>query len=376
VAIDQRQLTISSDFIASTVIMPNILVLGAGLMGTGFCTPLADNGHRVSLVGTHLDGDIIEEIHETRIHPRLKSRVPDAVTPYTYDRLDELIGDADLVVVGVNSLGIEWAGQMLGPALPADVPLLFLTKGLAGSDHLELLPHKLRHELPPERRNLVRLAAVGGPSIAGELAVRRHTCVVVTGTDQPLLERLAGWLRTPYYHVWTSTDMVGVETAVALKNLYALAVGIVGGLLEKEGSAENDAAMFNLAAGVFAQGLWETAYMVDYMGGRRESVFTLPGAGDLYVTSMGGRNGRMGRYLGGGLPYSVAKRDYMADITIEGAQLAQAIGPTVEQLVATGQLAAPAIPLMRHMIDIVCHDAPVNFPWDDFFAGPVRMEQP
>jgi glycerol-3-phosphate dehydrogenase (NAD(P)+) len=345
-------------------------------MGTGFCTPLADNGHRVSLVGTHLDGDIIEEVHETRIHPRLKSRVPDAVTPYTYDRLGELIGEADLVVVGVNSLGIEWAGQMLGPVLPVDVPLLFLTKGLAGSDHLELLPHKLRHELPPERRDQVRLAAVGGPSIAGELAVRRHTCVVVTGTDLPLLERLASWLRTPYYHVWTSTDLVGVETAVALKNLYALAVGIVGGLLEKEGSAENDAVMFNLAAGVFAQGLWETAYMVDYMGGRRESVFTLPGAGDLYVTSMGGRNGRMGRYLGGGLPYSVAKRDYMADITIEGAQLAQAIGPTVEQLVATGQLAGAAIPLMRHMLDIVCHDAPVNFPWDDFFAGPVRMEQP
>jgi glycerol-3-phosphate dehydrogenase (NAD(P)+) len=180
-------------------------------------------------------------------------------------------------------------------------------------------------------------------------------------------------LRTPYYHVWPSTDMVGVETCVALKNLYALAIGCVNGLLEKDGvggpqGAPPDAVMFNVAAGLFAQGLWETAYMVELMGGDRRSVFTLPGAGDLYVTSMGGRNQRMGRYLGLGMPFSEAKAQHMADITVEGAQLAQAIGPTVEQMVAAGKLDAAAIPLMLTMIEIVCHDAPVVFPWDAFFA--------
>jgi glycerol-3-phosphate dehydrogenase (NAD(P)+) len=157
-----------------------------------------------------------------------------------------------------------------------------------------------------------------------------------------------------------------------MKNLYALAVGCVGGLLERDGVAENDAVMFNLAAGLFAQGLWETAYLVDQMGGQRRSVFTLPGAGDLYVTSMGGRNQKMGRYLGMGVPFSQAKAQYMADITVEGAQLAQAIGPTVEQLVAEGRLDAATVPLMLTMIGIVCHDAPVEFPWDRFFAGEVR----
>jgi glycerol-3-phosphate dehydrogenase (NAD(P)+) len=58
----------------------------------------------------------------------------------------------------------------------------------------------------------------------------------------------------------------------------------------------------------------------------------------------------------------------MADITIEGAQLAQAIGPTVEQMVADGRIDAARVPLMMTMINIVCHDAPVEFPWDDFFA--------
>jgi glycerol-3-phosphate dehydrogenase (NAD(P)+) len=353
--------------------MANIVILGAGVMGSAFSTPLADNGHQVRLVGTHLDGDIIEEIHDSRVHPRLKSRLRDAVTPYTYDRLGEVLQDAELVVLGVNSLGIEWAGGMLADKLPADVPLLFLTKGLAGHEGaLELLPHRLRRELRPSLQRTVKLAAVGGPSIAGELAANRHTCVVVTGNDAALLDKLVHLLRTPYYHVWPSTDMVGVETCVAMKNLYALAVGCVNGLLERDGVADNEAVMFNLAAGLFAQGLWETAYMVNLMGGERRSVFTLPGAGDLYVTSMGGRNQRMGRYLGMGVPFSQAKAQYMADITVEGAQLAQAIGPTVEQMVAAGTLAASSVPLMLAMIDIVCHDAPVEFPWDAFFAGNVH----
>jgi glycerol-3-phosphate dehydrogenase (NAD(P)+) len=155
------------------------------------------------------------------------------------------------------------------------------------------------------------------------------------------LNKLAGMLRTRYYHVWPSMDMVGVETCVALKNLYALAVGCVGGLLAKRGQGRNDAVMHNLAAAIFAQGLWETAYLVDFMGGERRSVFTLPGAGDLYVTSMGGRNSRMGAVPGPGMPYSVAKRDFMADDTIEGAQLAQAIGPTIEALLARASLTRP-----------------------------------
>jgi len=350
--------------------MANVVVLGAGVMGSAFTMPLSDNGHQVRLVGTHLDMDIIEEIHDTRVHPRLKSRLRDSVIPFTVDRLGEALQGADLVVVGVNSLGVDWAGEILRPLLPPGVPLVFLTKGLAGQDgRLQILPHALRAHLSPEQQRTVKLAAIGGPSIAGELAAGRDTCVVVTGNDAALIEQLAGMLRTRYYHVWPNPDLVGVEVCVAMKNVYALAVGLVGGLLERDGIAGNGAVMYNLAAGIFAQGLWETAYMVDLMGGQRRSVFTLPGAGDLYVTSMGGRNSRMGRHLGMGMRYSAAKAQYMPDDTIEGAQLAQAIGPTVEQMVADGTIDAATVPLMLTMIDIVCHDAPVAIPWDSFFAG-------
>ena len=260
--------------------------------------------------------------------------------------------------------------MMLGKVLRPGTPVLMLTKGLEGDgEQLRLLPHVLAGGLPPSLAEGLPIAAIGGPSIAGELAVRRHTCVVVTGTDAALLDRLAALLRTPYYHVWPNADFVGVEMSVAMKNVYALAVGLVGGLLEKEGQAANDAVMFNQAAAIFAQGLWETAYLVEQYGGRRETVMTLPAAGDLYVTSMGGRNGRMGRLLGLGIPFTDAKKQHMPTDTIEGAELALAIGPTVEQMIAAGKLDATRLPLLRTMIQIVCNDARVRIPWDDFFAG-------
>lgn len=350
--------------------MANVVILGAGLMGSAMSTPLTDNGHAVRLVGTHLDDEIIEELHESGVHPRLRVKLSPRVTPYSYDRLGEAMNGADLVVVGVNSLGVDWAAMMLGQVLPPGVPVLMLTKGLEGDGRrLRLLPDVLRDGLPAETAAQLPIAAVGGPSIAGELAVRRPTCVVFTGYDAALLDRLASLLRTPYYHIWTSIDVVGVEMSVALKNIYALAVGVVGGLLEQEGPRENDAVMYNLAAALFAQGLREMEYMVAHAGGLRESVISLPGAGDLYVTSMGGRNGRMGRWLGLGVPYTDAKKKHMPGETIEGAELALAIGPTVEQMVYDGALDPTRIPLMRAMIQIVCNDAPVKIPWQEFFAA-------
>jgi len=349
--------------------MTKIVILGAGMMGTAVTIPLAGRGHDVHLVGTHLDSDIIEEIHERRYHPRLRSYVSETVKPYTYMGLEQAMLGAELVILGVNSQGIDWAAGMLGPFLQPDVPVVALTKGLAGDGrNLLLLPDVFQNGLPNRYRDQIQVAAIGGPSIAGELAARRHTCIVLTGTNQELLDGLVEIFHTPYYHIWTSTDVIGVEVCVALKNLYSLAVGSIQGLLEKEGVADNGAEMHNLAAALFAQATWEMAYLVDYMGGSISSIYSLPGVGDLYVTSQGGRNTRMGRLLGLGMRYQEAKTAHMPEETIEGADLAFAIGPTVMELVEQGELAKNALPLMLGMIDIICNDAPVRFFWNDFFA--------
>lgn len=365
--------------------MAKITILGAGVMGSAFGVPLADNQHAVNLVGTHLDEEIIEQIHEEHTHPGLGSRLPEGVQPFTYDRFNEAVAGSDLLVLGVNSLGIDWATMMLNRALdehlsPA-VPVLFLTKGLEGkndgnhwyskNERLRILPETLREGLSPQHRDQVKLMAVGGPSIAGELAARRHTTVVLAGSDPALLDALSGWMRTSYYHVWTSLDLVGVEVCVALKNVYALAVGLVSGLLEKERNASpmetSGAAMHNPAAAIFAQGLWETSYLVEHMGGSQQSVLGMPGVGDLYVTCQGGRNARMGRLLGLGMRYTDAKKQHMPNDTIEGAELALAIGRTIEYLVRQGDLDGVRLPLLRMMIEIVCNDGVTDVPWDAFF---------
>lgn len=349
--------------------MARIVILGAGVMGTAITIPMTDKDHTVHLVGTHLDGDIIEEIHHSRSHPKLGVRVPAGVQPFTYDRLGEAMQGADLLVLGVNSLGVDWAAHMLGPHLSPELPVALLTKGLAGDGQLiQILPDALRAGLPAQYREGVQLAAIGGPSIAAELALRRHTNVVLAGSDPALLEAIADLLRTPYYHIWISTDLVGMEVCVALKNLYALAVGLVKGWLEKEAEADNGPAMHNAAAAIFAQSLWETAHLVEAWGGQVRSVYTLPGAGDLYATCQSGRNGRMGRLLGLGLTYSQAKAEYMPDDTVEGAELALAIGPTIEAMVARGELDGAALPLLRAVIDMVCHQAPPHISWGSFFA--------
>jgi glycerol-3-phosphate dehydrogenase (NAD(P)+) len=349
--------------------MAKVLVLGAGMMGTAVTVPLTDNDHDVRLVGTHLDGHIIEEIYQSRTHPKLRSAVPASVKPYPIAGLKEALQGVDLILLGVNSLGIEWAADVLGPLLTGDVPIVSLTKGLAGDgQNLFLLPEVLRKGLPASHREQVKLAAIGGPSIAGELAARHQTAIVIAGSDQTFLDQIASLLRTPYYHIWTNTDVIGVEVSVALKNLYALAVGLVQGLMEKEGIDEGGDVMHNMAAAIFAQGLRETAYLVEYMGGAVENIYGLPGAGDLYVTCMGGRNMRMGRILGMGMRYEEAKARHMADDTIEGAELAFTIGPTVEAMIERGDLESAALPLLHTMIDIVCHDAPLQIPWDRFFS--------
>ena len=351
--------------------MAQIAILGAGVMGTAMTIPLYDAGHAVHLVGTHLDSDIIQKLRESRVHPLIHFPLPDSVELYTYDQLGEAMKGAHLIILGVNSLGIEWAAEVLGPLLSPQVPVLFLTKGLVSDGrNLTILPDALRLLLPAHYKDSIRLAAVGGPMLATELAARHHTSVVITSSDQTLLNELAAMLRTPYYHIWTSTDRIGVEVCAALKNAYALGVGLVTGWLEKKRGSEDVAALHNPAATIFAQSMLEISYLVEQMGGQPESVLTLSGAGDLYVTCLGGRNSQMGRLLGLGISYAEAKAKHMSNITIEGAELVLAIGPTVETMLDRGELDAAALPLLRTIIGILCHDADAKIPWGEFFAGP------
>lgn len=340
-------------------------------MGTAITFPAADNGHEIRLVGTHLDEDIIESCRARRFHPRLKRAIPDNVHPFSYTQVGQAVQGAEVVVLGVNSQGVRWAAEAIGPFLQPGQIIMMVTKGLESSPEgeLRLLPDVLASCLPSSIRGQVYYAAVGGPSIAGELAAHRNTSVVFVSRTPEILPRLRQLFQTPYYHIWTSTDLVGVEVCVALKNPYALAVGLVAGLLEKQGGKDAAGAyMHNDAAALFAQSLSEMAYLVRVLGGGPETIFSLPGAGDLYVTAQGGRNSRMGRLLGLGMPYSEAVEE-MPGETIEGVDAVVAIMPAIRHMVAQGRINADALPLLHTLHDIVTRNREVQFNFNRFFRA-------
>lgn len=349
--------------------MTTITVVGAGVMGTALTFPAADNGHTVRLVGTHLDEEIIRSCRASGVHPKLKRPIPPSVQPFFHTQIGEALREAEIVVLGVNSRGVAWAAESIAPHLQPEQIILMVTKGLesAPDGTLLVLPDALAARLPEPIRHQVHYAAIGGPSIAGELAARRHTSVVFVSRNADILPRLQATFATPYYHIWTSTDMIGVEVCVALKNPYALATGIAQGVLETLPPDVAAAKNHNYAAAIFAQGLAETAYLVQRLGGNLETVFSLPGAGDLYVTTQGGRNARMGRLLGMGKPYSDAVEE-MPDETVEGVDCVLAVMPAIEQMIAQGKIEADALPLLRTLHRILTRNAPADFDFESFFS--------
>jgi glycerol-3-phosphate dehydrogenase (NAD(P)+) len=350
--------------------MSTVAIIGAGLMGSATAWPLSDNNHAVRLVGTHLDADIIKSCKEKRFHPRLKRSLPRGVEPFYIEELAQALEDVEIIVSGVNSLGVRWLGRTLGSHLQPGQLIISVAKGLEVQDdgQLVVLPDVVASELPPSIREQVTLAAIGGPCIAGELAGRRHSCVVFGSRDGEAVDRLAIAFRTSYYHVWTTTDLVGLEVCAALKNAFTLGVGIVAGLLERSGGIDvADAYMHNMAAAVFAEGCTEIRQALRILGGTRDFAHALPGAGDLYVTSMGGRTVRFGRLLGLGHSY-VEARKLMAGETLESVEIVRAMGKALPKLESQKMISSEDFPLLRLLVDVVVHAQPLRLPLDAFFS--------
>lgn len=352
--------------------MSTVTIVGAGLMGTAVAWPLADNGHQVRLVGTHLDAEIIRSCLEKRYHPRLGRTLPDGVRPYYVEQLAEGLQGADVIVSGVNSLGVHWIGRTLGPLLWPGATIIAVTKGLEATEdgELRILPDVLRDELPPALRDQVTIAAIGGPCIAGELAGRRQTCVVFASRHRAALECLQGIFATDYYHIWLSDDLIGVEMCAALKNAYTMAVGLAGGLLERAGGVDAaGAGMHNLAAALFGVSASEMTRVVALAQGQPGKVTGLPGVGDEYVTCVGGRTIRLGRLLGRGLSFAQAQAE-MAGETLESAYVVRQIAAALPAWDSRGLIAPDELPLLRMLCRVITEGAPVTIPFDCFFGGP------
>lgn len=351
--------------------MTVIASLGAGIMGSALTVPLAENGHEIRLVGTHLDREIVAAVQAGEPHPGLELVLPDAVTAHQLEDAAAAFEGAEVVLSAVNSFGVGWAGEQLRGLLAPGTHVIAIAKGMEASESgdLRILTDVLEEGVGDELRSACTWSAVVGPSIAGEVAVRRDTCVVFAGHSQEALDVLASLFRTERYHVWTSSDLVGMEVAAALKNCYALGVGLARGVLEARGEDGGKYFIHNYEAALFGQGVLEMRQMAALLGGRvDEPTAFLPGPGDCYVTSAGGRNVRVGRLLGQGMSFTEAWAA-LDHITLEGAAAIRVIGGALPKLTARGVIDADDFPLLRHLHDVVGLEQPLDMPWSAFFGG-------
>ena len=344
--------------------MAKILILGAGSMGTAFSFPCVDNNHFVTIVGTHLEDKFIEQINANRIHPALNLEINKKVSFFKFDKFeDEINNKVDLIVIAVSSNGIEWAAKQLSKVLDKKIPILILTKGLSiNKNEYEVLAKKVERVLINNGVSGANISAAGGPCLAKSLAERVHTSVVFANHDIKFANYLSKLVSTNYYHVFTSNDVVGVEVCAAIKNIFSMVIGASEGLCKSNLSSNvSDISYLNTSASLIQQSISEMIIFTEKLKGKKDTVLGLAGIGDLYVSADGGRNSKMGFYIGQGLSFSDAKKTKMPNVTIEGAELIHEIGSKVKS-----DFNIKELPLMIAMINVVLNKNKLIINWEDF----------
>ena len=345
--------------------MAKAVIIGAGLMGSAMAWPLSDKGHEVCLVGTHLDDEIIDRCKSQNLHPRLNRKLPETVTPFFFHDVDRALEGADLIVSGVSSPGVDWMAKLLSDRVRAGQQVLSITKGLRIDDagKVCLFPDIIAEGFPLAARDTVIPVAVGGPCIAGELAARRQTCVMFGCRTVKAASTCARLLSTDYYHPLATGDLLSVELGVAMKNAYTVAVGIAYGMHRPDAAG---AGMHNTAAALFAQGCHEIGGLLRLTGGDERMSSALPGAGDLYVTSAGGRTMALGRMLGEGKTYVQAEAA-LRGVTLESVQIIREMDKALSLWESTGAIGPRSFPLLRMLVDIVVKGKKAELSFEDFY---------
>ena len=346
--------------------MSKIVIIGAGAMGSAFALPCLDNNHDINIIGTHLENDFIDNLQKKyNLHPGLNTKIPQEIKIFKFEKFDELLkSNIDLIVLGISSKGIEWVSDQISRIYKNKIPnLLMLTKGLSIYENkYELLVDKLERLLSSKGKENINISAVGGPCLAAGLANKVHSSVVIANKDIKIAKKIADMLNTNYYHTSYSSDLNGVEVSAAIKNIFSMAVGAAKGLCSNNISDEvREKNYLNTASALIKQSIYEMEIFVDFLKGKKETVKGLAGLGDLYVSSGGGRNAKMGSYIGEGLTFSEAKKTKMENITVEGADLAKEIAKKVNE-----DFDEKKLPLMLAMINAIVDNKKLELNWEAF----------
>ena len=291
-----------------------VAVLGAGSWGTALALRVARNGFPVRL--WEHDPEQVARLARDRCNRRY---LPDATFPeniQVFSALGEALRSAQEVLIAVPSHAFSAVLSQLPKPLPEELGIAWATKGLEPSTG------RLLHEVALEKLGQRPMAVISGPSFAKEVAREAPTAVTVASPDPRLAQRVAAYLHSERFRVYTRADWIGVQIGGAAKNVLAIATGIADGL----GFGANT------RAALITRGLAELTRLGTALGGQQETFTGLAGLGDLVLTCTDdqSRNRRLGLALARGIPLGAAKEEIGQEI--EGVITAKSLQATAQRL--------------------------------------------
>ena len=340
-----------------------ITIIGAGMMGSALAFPSFENGNEVRLVGTPLDDEIIDRCIADNKHPKFDIPFPQGVRFYHFKDWKTAVEGADFVIGGVSSFGVDWFLTDVLAQLDPSVPVLSVTKGLINLEDGTLISYPDYWQRELSKMGIEReVCAIGGPCTSYELVFHDQTEVAFCGKNTADLRLMKEAMATDYYHVSLTNDVVGLESAVALKNGYALAIAMTIGLVNRDLGA--DAGLhYNSQAGAFYQAVKEMRYLLEMQGASRDCENI--GIGDLYVTVYGGRTRKIGILLGEGKTYDEAL-EILSGVTLESLVVARRVYAAMVRKAELGQVDLNMFPMLCHAAAVLDEGKDAHLPWEAF----------
>ena len=317
--------------------MKKILVIGVGAMGSAFTIPCLENKNKVTITEPYSKNFIKELSSKNKYHSSLQINLPKNLKfrKFSTNLLKEKF---DLIVIALSLSGIDFIGKQL-KKLKLKTPILVLTKGLKyekKNNKILTISEQLKNNY-----NGANISVLKGPCLAKELARKKQTSVIIASKNIKISKWIGKMISTKYYIIEFSKDIIGVEVCSAIKNIYAMIIGA--------GQSSN------MSSSLFQKSLIEMKYLTKFFRGKEKTTLGLAGLGDLYVSVVGGRNSKMGSYLGKGFTFKSAKKKFMPKDTVEGEQLIREIAPFVLK-----KISKKNIPLMYNLIKSILNNSKFN----------------
>ena len=343
--------------------MKRIVIIGAGMMGSALAFPARENGNEVRLVGTPLDRDIIDACRATGQHLKFDRPFPEGVQYYQFEQWKEAVEGADFVIGGVSSFGVDWFLEEVLSKLDPSVPVLSVTKGLINLEDGTLISYPDYWQRGLAKKGIRRtVCAIGGPCTSYELVYHDQTEVAFCGEVTEQIRMMKEAMQTSYYHISLTNDVIGLESAVALKNGYALAIAMTIGLVNRHNGPEAGL-HFNSQAAAFYQAVKEMRLLLEMQGATRDCENI--GIGDLYVTVYGGRTRKVGILLGEGKTYQEAM-EILAGVTLESLVVARRVYSAMVRKAELGKADLSLFPMLRHAAAVLDEGRDAELPWEAF----------